>query len=156
VFSMGDLSVIVASATLVLTPAAAAQGPKPSRTAATIERLEQSLERAQYAKDRRALVALFASDFEGRFPGGVVLNRDSAIAALMRPERAGSTSSHEGLSVRVFGPTAVAQGRCRTTMNAQDEVMSFVNVWILRSGRWQLASITMMAPESLGGPTKGS
>ena len=118
------------------------------RAAAEAERgvRQQDQERihAQVAADTIALRRIYADDFLGIGPTGVVRNKAEVVADFTSHALTYQSITTGEVLVRVYGNTAVETGR--STMVGQDRGKivprdnRFTRVWVMKDGRWQLVA----------------
>jgi ketosteroid isomerase-like protein len=138
-------------AALVLSTVSTAMAQQQSvgpRDAASIEQAVQQRDqeriRAQIAVDTSALRRIYADDFLGIGPTGVVRNKAEVIADFTSHALTYQSITTVEVRVRVYGNTAVETGR--STMVGQDRGKAvprenrFTRVWIMTDGRWQLVA----------------
>jgi ketosteroid isomerase-like protein len=136
-------------AALVLSTVSTAMAQQQSvgpRDAASIDQAVQQRDqeriRAQIAADTSALRRIYADDFLGIGPTGVVRNKAEVIADFTSHALTYQSITTAEVRVRVYGNTAVETGR--STMVGQDRGKAvprenrFTRVWIMTDGRWQL------------------
>jgi ketosteroid isomerase-like protein len=99
---------------------------------------------AQIAADTVALRRIYADDFLGIGPTGVVRNKDEVIADFTSHALTYQSIVTAEVRVRVYGETAVETGR--STMVGQDKGKTvpgenrFTRVWVMKGGTWQLVA----------------
>lgn len=138
-------------AALVLSPLLTALVPQQSaRTrdaagaAEAVQQQDQERIRAQIAADAVALRRIYADDFLGIGPTGVVRNKADVIADFAAHTLTYQSIKTAEVRVRVYGITAVETGR--SIMVGQDGGKTvpsenrFTRVWVMRDGRWQLVA----------------
>jgi ketosteroid isomerase-like protein len=118
------------------------------RAAAEAERAvrQQDQERihAQMTADTIALRQIYADDFLGIGPTGVVRNKSEVVADFTSHALTYQSITTSDVLVRVYGNTAVETGR--STMVGQDRGKTvprdnrFTRVWVMKDGRWQLVA----------------
>ena len=118
------------------------------RAAAEAERAvrqqDQERIRAQIAADTIALRRIYADDFLGIGPTGVVRNKSEVVADFTSHALTYQSITTSDVLVRVYGNTAVETGR--STMVGQDRGKTvppdnrFTRVWVMKDGRWQLVA----------------
>src|SRR5690349_12293388 len=130
-------------AALVLSAVSSAVAQQPS-TEQTVQRQDQERIRAQIAADTIALRRIYADDFLGIGPTGVVRNKSEVIADFTSHALTYQSITTAEVRVRVYGNTAVETGR--STMVGQDRGKAvprenrFTRVWVRKNGRWQLVA----------------
>ena len=96
------------------------------------------------AADTIALRRIYADDFFGIGPTGVVRNKAEVIADFTSHALTYQSITTAEVRVRVYGNTAVETGR--STMVGQDRGNAvprenrFTRVWVMMDGRWQLVA----------------
>ena len=118
------------------------------RAAAEAERAvrqqDQDRIQAQIAADTVALRRIYADDFLGIGPTGVVRNKSEVVADFTSHALTYQSITTSDVLVRVYGNTAVQTGR--STMVGQDKGKTvprdnrFTRVWVMKDGRWQLVA----------------
>jgi len=123
------------------------QNPRPRATTSTeqaVQQQDQERIRAQIAADTPALRRIYADDFLGIGPTGVVRNKAEVIADFTSHALSYQSITTAEVLVRVYGNTAVETGR--STMVGQDRGKPvprdnrFTRVWVMVAGRWQLVA----------------
>jgi len=138
-------------AALLLWTASAAVAQKPSAQTADAPRADQAVRQqddqriqAQIAADTIALRRIYADDFLGIGPTGVVRNKAQVIADFTSHELKYQSITTADVRVRIYGSTAVETGR--STMIGIDKGKAvprdnrFTRVWVLKEGHWQLVA----------------
>ena len=135
----------------------AQQQSAPTREAAStaqaVQRQDQERIRAQIAADTIALRRIYADDFIGIGPTGVVRNKAAVIADFTTHALTYQSITTAEVRVRVYGNTAVETGR--STMVGRDKGKDvprenrFTRVWVITDGRWQLVAnhYSLMTPQ---------
>src|SRR5512132_1304741 len=109
-----------------------------------IQQQDQERIRAQITADTVALRRIYADDFLGSGPTGVVRNKAEVIADFTSHALTYQSITTAEVRVRVYGNTAVETGR--STMVGQDRNKAvprdnrFTRVWVMAAGRWQLVA----------------
>ena len=140
---------IIAAILLWAASAAVAQNPSgPTPDAANAEQAvrQQDEQRihAQISADANALQRIYADDFIGIGPTGVVRNKAEVIADFTSHELTYQSITTADVRVRIYGNTAVETGR--STMIGRDKGKAvprdnrFTRVWVVKEGRWQLVA----------------
>jgi ketosteroid isomerase-like protein len=138
-------------AALLLSTVASAMAQPPSARERARRSIEQAVQqqdqeriRAQIAADSVALRQIYADDFLGIGPTGVVRNKADVIADFTSRALTYQSITTAEVRVRVYGNTAVETGR--STMVGQDRGKPvprenrFTRVWVKTAGRWQLVT----------------
>ena len=149
----------IIAACLLWTPIAAVaqktsgQTPNGMNTEQAIRQQDEQRIHAQIAADVIALRRIYADDFLGIGPTGVVRNKAQVIADFTSHELRYQSITTADVRVRIYGNAAVETGR--STMIGIDKGKDvprdnrFTRVWVLKKGRWQLVAnhySTMTAP----------
>jgi len=138
---------IVAALLLSTSSSAMAQHPNARATTSTeqaVQQQDQERIRAQISADSVALRRIYADDFLGIGPTGVVRNKAEVIADFTTHTLTYQSITTAEVRVRVYGNTAVETGR--STMVGQDRGKDvprenrFTRVWVMTDGRWQLVA----------------
>ena len=141
---------IIAALVLSTVSSAIAQQQKSTRaqnaTSAETAVQQQDRERihAQITADTIALRRIYADDFVGIGPTGVVRNKAEVIADFTSHALTYQSITTAEVRVRVYGNTAVETGR--STMVGKDRNKTvprdnrFTRVWVMTAGRWQLVA----------------
>ncbi len=138
-------------AALVLSTVSSALAQQQSARAQDARSAEQAVRqqdqeriRAQITADILALRRIYADDFLGIGPTGVVRNKAEVIADFTSHALTYQSIMTADVRVRVYGNTAVETGR--STMVGQDRNKAvprdnrFTRVWVMTAGRWQLVA----------------
>ena len=116
----------------------------PTSPEQAVRQQDQQRIHAQIAADTLALRRIYADDFLGIGPSGVVRNKAEVIADFTSHALTYQSITTAEVRVRVYGNTAVQTGR--STMVGQDRGKAvprdirFTRVWVLTAGRWQLVA----------------
>jgi ketosteroid isomerase-like protein len=145
---MKRTSIIAALVLSAVSSAIGQQQNAQTRDAASTEKAVQQQDqlriRAQITADSIALRWIYADDFLGIGPTGVVRNKAAVIADFTTHALTYQSITTADVRVRVYGNTAVETGR--STMVGQDKGKDvprenrFTRVWVMRGGRWQLVA----------------
>jgi uncharacterized protein (TIGR02246 family) len=109
-----------------------------------VQQQDQERIRAQINADPVALGRIYADDFLGIGPTGVVRNKADAIADFTTHVLTYQSITTAEVRLRVYGIAAVQTGR--STMVGQDRGKAvprdnrFTRVWVMTDGRWQLVA----------------
>ena len=138
-------------AALVLSTISSAMAQQPSaRPRATmsaergVQRQDQERIHAQITADTVALRRIYADDFLGIGPTGVMRNKAEVVADFTSHALTYQSITTADVRVRLYGNTAVETGR--STMVGQDRGKAvprdnrFTRVWVMTAGRWQLVA----------------
>ena len=145
---MKRTSIIAALVLSTVSSTIAQQQGAQTRDAATTEQAVQQQDqeriRAQIAADTIALRGIYADDFLGIGPTGVVRNKAEVIADFTTHSLTYQSITTAEVRVRVYENTAVETGR--STMVGKDKGKDvprenrFTRVWVMTDGRWQLVA----------------
>jgi ketosteroid isomerase-like protein len=145
---MKPIPMIAALVLSSVSSAIAQQQSAPARDATSTERAvrqqDQERIRAQITADTLALRRIYADDFLGIGPTGVVRNKAEVIADFTSQALTYQSITTAEVRVRVYGNTAVETGR--STMVGRDRNKTvprdnrFTRVWVMTAGRWQLVA----------------
>ena len=109
-----------------------------------VQQQDQERIHAQINADTVALRRIYADDFLGIGPTGVVRNKAEVIADFTTHALTYQSITTAEVRVRVYGNAAVQTGR--STMVGQDRGKAvprenrFTRVWVMTDGRWQLVA----------------
>ena len=109
-----------------------------------VQQQDQARIRAQINADTVALRRVYADDFLGIGPTGVVRNKAEVIADFTTHALTYQSITTAEVRVRVYGNAAVQTGR--STMVGHDRGKAvprenrFTRVWVMTDGRWQLVA----------------
>jgi ketosteroid isomerase-like protein len=115
-----------------------------ARAEQAVRQQDQARIRAQITADTIALRRIYAEDFVGIGPTGVVRDKPAVIADFTSHALTYRSITTAEVRVRVYGNTAVETGR--STMVGQDRGKAvprdnrFTRVWVMTDGRWQLVA----------------
>jgi ketosteroid isomerase-like protein len=141
---------LIIAALMLSTISSAIAQPASTRPRATtsaeqaVRQQDQERIRAQINADSVALRRIYADDFLGIGPTGVVRKKAEVIADFKAHALTYQSITTAEVRVRVYGNTAVETGR--STMVGQDRGKPvprdnrFTRVWVMRAGRWQLVA----------------
>jgi ketosteroid isomerase-like protein len=121
-----------------------AQARDAASTEQAVQQQDQERIRAQITADTIALRRIYADDFVGIGPTGVVRNKAGVIADFTTHALRYQSITTAEVRVRVYGNAAVETGR--STMVGQDRGKDvprdnrFTRVWVMTDGRWQLVA----------------
>jgi ketosteroid isomerase-like protein len=115
-----------------------------SNPATALAQLDQERIQAQIGADAAALDRLYAEDFIGIGPSGIMRTKAQVIADFTLGSLRFESITTEDVRWRIYGNTAVETGR--STMIGQDRGKAvprdnrFTRVWVARRGRWHLVA----------------
>jgi ketosteroid isomerase-like protein len=107
-----------------------------------IRQVDHERIQAQIDADVAALDRIYAADFIGVGPSGVVRTKPQVLLDFKSGELKFQSITTDEVRVRIYGNTAVETGR--STMNGQDKGKAvprdnrFTRVWVKQQGHWQL------------------
>ena len=145
---MNRNSIVAALLLSAVTSAIAQTQSEKPRAVTEAERAvrQQDQERihAQITADTIALRRIYADEFLGIGPTGVVRNKAEVVADFASHALTYQSITTDEVLVRVYGNAAVETGR--STMVGQDKGKPvprdnrFTRVWVMKGGRWQLVA----------------
>ena len=144
---MKRTSIIAALVLSAVSSAIAQQSARAQDAASTeqaVQQQDQERIRAQITADTIVLRRIYADDFLGIGPTGVVRNKAEVIADFTTHALTYQSITTAEVRVRVYGNAAVETGR--STMVGQDKGKDvprenrFTRVWVMTDGRWQLVA----------------
>ena len=109
-----------------------------------IRNLDHDRIQAQIHADLIALDRIYAPDFIGVGPSGMVRTKPQVISDFKSGELRFQSITTDDVQVRVYGNAAVETGR--STMNGQDHSKAvprdtrFTRVWVKQQDRWRLVA----------------
>jgi ketosteroid isomerase-like protein len=129
-----------------IAPGQAQNAPRASRKNVDqiIRHVDQERIQAQIGADAAALDRIYADDFIGIGPSGVVRTKSQVIADFTSGNLRFQSITADDVRVRVYGNTAVETGR--STMIGQDGAKPvprdnrFTRVWVKQQRGWRLVS----------------
>jgi uncharacterized protein (TIGR02246 family) len=140
--------IIAALVLSCVSTAVAQQQSSLTRDAASAEQAVQQQDKerihAQITADATALRRIYADDFLGIGPTGVMRNKTEVIADFTSHALTYQSITTAEVRVRVYGNAAVETGR--STMIGRDRGKAvprdnrFTRVWVMTDGRWQLVA----------------
>jgi ketosteroid isomerase-like protein len=140
---------IIAALMLSTVSSAIAQQQSARPRAATsteqaVQRQDQDRIHAQITADTLMLRRIYADDFLGIGPTGVVRHKADVIADFTSHALTYQSITTADVRVRVYGNTAVQTGRSSMVGQDRGKVVPrdnrFTRVWVMTAGRWQLVS----------------
>ena len=139
---------IIAALVLSTVSSALAQQSAPSAVASRTERAVQQQDQArihaQVTADTVALRRIYADDFLGIGPTGVVRSKAEVIGDFTSHALTYQSITTADVRVRIYGHTAVETGRSTMIGLDRGKVVPrdnrFTRVWVMRAGRWQLVA----------------
>ena len=109
-----------------------------------IRKLDSERIQAQIHADTTALDRIYAADFIGVGPSGIVRTKTQVISDFRSGDLKFQSITTDDVQVRVHGNTAVETGL--STMVGQDKGQTvprdtrFTRVWVKQQGRWRLVA----------------
>jgi ketosteroid isomerase-like protein len=123
-------------------PSTRARNATSAETA--VQQQDQERIHAQITADTVALRRIYADDFVGIGPTGVVRNKAEVIADFASHALTYQSITTAEVRVRVYGNTAVETGRSTMLGRDRDKTVPldnrFTRVWVMTAGRWQLVA----------------
>jgi len=135
---------VLAIVTVLLTGCVSPESGVNSDPVTALRQLDQERIQAQIGADTAALDRLYAEDFIGIGPSGILRTKAQVIADFTSGSLRFQSITTDDVQWRVYGDTAVETGR--STMNGQDRGKTvprdnrFTRVWVKRQGRWRLVA----------------
>jgi ketosteroid isomerase-like protein len=112
--------------------------------AAAIERAEDARYDAMIALDFAALETMIADEFRYHRASGKVSVKAEFLADLKKGSARFKSAWRYDVRVHVYGDSATVMGSTQVEFEAdgrlQRNAVRYLNVWVLRDGRWQLAA----------------
>jgi ketosteroid isomerase-like protein len=122
---------------------AAAQTPAAGESE-TVKALELKRFEAMEKNDLAALGELLSDELVYAHSSGAVDGKGPYLEALKTGKTRYKRMVADQLNVRIFGDTAVINGRARVSVDsggqAIEGMLSFLDVWAKRNGRWQMVA----------------
>ena len=113
-------------------------------TEQAVQKQDQERIRAQIAADTIALRRIYADDFLGIGPTGVVRNKAEVIADFTTHALTYQSITTAEVRVRVYGNAAVQTGRSTLVGHDRGKAVPrenrFTRVWVMTDGKWQLVA----------------
>ena len=137
-------ALVLSTASSAIAQQASARPRAPTSPEQAVRQQDQQRIHAQITADTIALRRIYADDFLGIGPTGVVRNKAEVIADFTSHALTYQSIITAEVRVRVYGNTAVETGR--STMVGQDKGKDvprenrFTRVWVMTDGRWQLVA----------------
>jgi ketosteroid isomerase-like protein len=121
-----------------------ARGNHRTRVEEAIRKLDKERIQAQIHADGTALDRIYAADFIGVGPSGIVRTKPQVISDFAAGDLKFESITTDDVQVRVYGNTVVETGR--STMIGQDKGQTvprdtrFTRVWVKQQWRWRLVA----------------
>jgi len=138
-------------ARLPQSPSSAAAAPsKKMGVEATLKDNENRWEASYAAHDSSVAQSLVASDFNGVYWDGRVMNKSAVISEIRKDRDTYKSAVNEKLAVHTYGPgVAVVVGTAHekgTTKDGKpfDRAFRFTDTWVKRGGQWQCVASHVM------------
>ena len=136
---MNRYSVLLAIALMSLFTRVALAGAEQD-----IDRIEDRRYQAMMAADLTALANILADEFVYHQPTGKVATKASYIEQLKSGEVKINEARRYDVTIHVYGDLATAMGMTHLDLELKGErrqvELRYLNVWLLRDGRWQLVA----------------
>jgi len=120
------------------------QRPEEGKADQAIRQQDEQRIHAQVAADAIALRRIYADDFLGIGPTGVMRNKEQVIADFTSHDLTYQSITTADVLVRIYGNAAVETGRSTMVGVDKGKVVPhenrFTRVWVVKEGRWQLVS----------------
>src|ERR1043166_6906551 len=133
---------VFAAASIALGQKQGARRPPKRSIDQVIKQVDHDRIQAQIGADAAALDRIYADDFIGIGPSGIVRAKSQVLADFTSGDLKFQSITTDDVQVRVYGNTAVETGR--SIMIGQDKGKAvprdnrFTRVWIKQFGRWRL------------------
>jgi ketosteroid isomerase-like protein len=109
-----------------------------------VSQAEDARYEAMFKADKVRLAALLADEFTYHQPTGQVATKASFIEQVMSGDVKMSGAKRHDVTIKVHGSVATAMGMTRVSFDRPGGPVAlelrYLNVWVLRDGRWQLAA----------------
>jgi len=135
---------LILMASAAVAQKSSAQTPQTTNAEQAVRQQDDHRIHAQIAADTIALRQIYADDFLGIGPTGVVRNKEQVITDFTSHELTYQSITTADVRVRIYGNAAVETGR--STMIGVDKGRAvphenrFTRVWAVKEGRWQLVA----------------
>ena len=120
------------------------QTPEEVKADQAIRQQDEQRIHAQIAADAIALRRIYADDFLGIGPTGVMRNKEQVIADFTSHDLTYQSITTADVLVRIYGNAAVETGRSTMIGVDKGKVVPhenrFTRVWVVKEGRWQLVA----------------
>jgi ketosteroid isomerase-like protein len=107
-----------------------------------IHRAEEARYDAMIRADGPALAKVLADEFQYHQPSGGVATKASYVATFQSGEVKIKRAERYDVKIRIYGDVATAMGSTVVDLETKGEArvvdLRYLNVWVLRDGRWQL------------------
>ncbi len=105
-------------------------------------RRDEEMAKAVVAGDIRTLEDIYAEEYVYVGSDGRQNSRAERLAAFRTGALRYLSTNHTGTTVRVYGDTAVVQGRTHSSVVARGRQIKgdfqYVGIWVRRNGRWRI------------------
>lgn len=109
-----------------------------------IDRAEDARYAAMIGGDMNVFASMLADEFVYHQPSGNVANKAAYVASLKSGDIKLTKAERYDVTIHVYGDTATAMGSTKVDLIMKGEPrqvdLRYLNVWVKRDGRWQLAS----------------
>jgi len=109
-----------------------------------IDQLEDARYDAMIRVDLARLARILAEEFVYHQPNGNVATKANFIEQIKSGEVKVRKAERYGVKIHVYGDVATVMGSTRVDLERKGERrdvdLLYLNVWVLRDGRWQLAA----------------
>jgi ketosteroid isomerase-like protein len=136
--------VMVAVGPLALGQKQSARRTQTETVAEGIRKLDDERIQAQIHADAAALDRIYADDFIGIGPSGIVRTKPQVLADFTSRDLKFQSITTDDVRFRVYGNTVVETGRSIMVGQDKGKVVPrdnrFTRVWVRRQGRWRLVA----------------
>ncbi len=105
-------------------------------------RRDEEMAKAVVAGDVAMLADIYAEEYVYVGSDGRQISRAERLAAFRTGALRYLSTNHTGTTVRVYGDTAVVQGRTHSSVVARGRQIKgdfqYVGIWVRRNGRWRI------------------
>jgi len=135
------LGILVVASALLGGRALVASTP-PGTAGDAVLRRDEEMAKAVVAGDVARLEDIYAEDYVYVGSEGRQVGRAERLAAFRTGALRYLSTKHTGATVRVYGDTAVVQGRTHSSVIARGRQIEgdfqYVGIWVRRDGRWRI------------------
>ncbi len=127
-----------------LSPGRHAGAQEASPDEAALRTLETEWDQALYRRDVTFIEQVLADEFVATYPDGTRGDKAKELALVAAFNQKVDSSTHDDMTVRIYGDTAVVWFTLRLTGPKNGEptvlLLKYVDVFVRRDGRWQCVS----------------
>ena len=139
---MKSISCCIASCSVVLLMVSGAAWSDTAED--DVSRAEDARYDIMIRNDQAALNAILADEFVYHQPTGAIVPKATYLENLKSGEVKINSARRENVTIHVYGDTATAMGDAMVDVVRKGEPQKahyrYLNVWVKRDGRWQLAA----------------